>query len=104
MVHTAPALAPRNTLAGDPHRPPIVAPATGALVYPPGRSRPGYPPADIPRYGQDRWQLAGLDHKQTALSKPVGWQAPENNRLEWQSSARAGRLRYPVHSDLPPTT
>jgi hypothetical protein len=53
--------------------PPIVDPTPGTLVYPPERARPGYPPADIPRFGQDRWQLAGLDHKQTARSKPVGW-------------------------------
>jgi hypothetical protein len=36
----------------------VADPAPDTLVFPSGRARPGYPTAEIPRFGQDYWQLA----------------------------------------------
>jgi hypothetical protein len=56
------------------HRAPVVAdPAPDTPVFPAVRARPGYPIAEIPRFGADHWQLAGLDHRHTAGSVAIRW-------------------------------
>jgi hypothetical protein len=57
------------------HPVPVLAePAPETLVFPAGRAQPGYPAGEIPRFGADLWQLAGLDHRHTAASVAIRWE------------------------------
>jgi len=53
----------------------LVDPAPDAPVLPPDRVRPGVDARQLPRFGDAVWQLAFLDAKQTAGSKPIHWPA-----------------------------
>jgi len=64
----------------------LIDPAPGTLVFPLDRARPGIREADLPRFGEPRWQLAALDHAESGKTLGINWE-------EFPSSLRAGFMR-----------
>lgn len=55
--------------------PSLVDPTPDTPVFPADRARPGIGEADIPRFGELRWQLAALAHGAAGRSQAVNWEA-----------------------------
>lgn len=63
-----------------------VNPSSDTPIFPIDRARPGTREADLPRFGDLRWQLAVLDHSASGRSQAVNWEG-------FPASLRAGFMR-----------
>lgn len=63
-----------------------VDPTPDTPVFPADRARPGTHEADLPRFGDARWQLAALDHGASGRSQAINWEG-------FPHALRAGFMR-----------
>lgn len=54
--------------------PRLIDPTPHTPVFPADRARPDTREADLPRFGDSRWQLAALDHGASGRSQAVNWE------------------------------
>ncbi|MFJ8313489.1 MULTISPECIES: hypothetical protein [unclassified Streptomyces] len=52
---------------------PLSCPSLGTPVFSLERARAGLAAEDLPRFGEDRWDLAGMDHGESGFGLSVHW-------------------------------
>lgn len=53
--------------------PMVVDPRPDAWVFPAERARPGLGEEEVPRFGDERWQLAAMDHSESSATLAFDW-------------------------------